>query len=133
MSIYIDANIFIHAVNNAAPEGIRAQQVIFLLAGGRTSAITSFVTIDEVMRALQKINGREAAARAAEAMLHIRGLQLVGLDLAIISEAIHIYKHEGLRPRDAIHLATMREKGITAILSTDADFDKIPSIKRVKL
>ncbi|OQX53472.1 MAG: hypothetical protein B5M48_03285 [Candidatus Omnitrophica bacterium 4484_213] len=41
------------------------------------------------------------------------------------------YIKAGIKPRDAIHLATMLEHGIFTIVSNDADFDKVQEIERL--
>jgi predicted nucleic acid-binding protein len=37
----------------------------------------------------------------------------------------------GLKPSDAIHLATMEKAGISNIVSEDREFDKVRGIKRI--
>ena len=39
----------------------------------------------------------------------------------------------GLKPSDALHIASMNKVGIKHIVSEDEEFDKIPSIKRIWL
>mgnify|MGYP000052911317 CR=1 FL=1 len=39
----------------------------------------------------------------------------------------------GLKPSDALHIASMNKAGIKHIVSEDEEFDKIPSIKRIWL
>jgi predicted nucleic acid-binding protein len=36
-----------------------------------------------------------------------------------------------LKPRDAIHAATMQNNGITRLISADADFNRLSSVIRV--
>lgn len=42
-----------------------------------------------------------------------------------------LHDHPGLSARDAIHVATMEERGINAILSADGDFDAVPTVERI--
>jgi predicted nucleic acid-binding protein len=37
----------------------------------------------------------------------------------------------GLKPSDAIHLATMEKAGISNIVSEDREFDRVKGIKRI--
>src|SRR3989338_1620992 len=131
--IYIDSNVFVHASLSQTKEGEHARDILDALARGGLSGATSVATVDEVIWAVQKVRGKEASAQIAEAMFQLRGLEFVSLDLAVMALAVEIYRHEGLKPRDAMHLATLRLKKIGSILSTDSDFDKIKGIKRIDL
>ncbi len=39
------------------------------------------------------------------------------------------YAH--LSPRDALHVATMEDRGLHRILSTDSDFDNVKEVQRI--
>jgi len=41
------------------------------------------------------------------------------------------YRDVGLKPRDAIHAATMQNNGLTRLISTDKDFDHLNFITRI--
>jgi len=41
------------------------------------------------------------------------------------------YKHNGVKPRDAIHAATLKNNGITELLSADKDFDNFDFLMRI--
>jgi len=43
---------------------------------------------------------------------------------------VRIYRF-GLKPSDAIHVATMKKAGTAEIVSEDRDFDKIDWVKRI--
>jgi predicted nucleic acid-binding protein len=51
-------------------------------------------------------------------------------DLDVMDEAMRQYQ---LRPRDALHLAAIRECGCRALLSDDPDFDRVSEIRRYTL
>ena len=44
---------------------------------------------------------------------------------------IDIFEKTILDPRDAVHIASMKELGLSLIVSEDADFDKVKGIERV--
>lgn len=54
-------------------------------------------------------------------------LDLPASDIAAMNDGMVRYR---LRPRDALHLATMQRAGCTAIASSDPHFDRIPHILR---
>ncbi|MBI2668331.1 type II toxin-antitoxin system VapC family toxin [Candidatus Woesearchaeota archaeon] len=100
---------------------------------GEQTAITSALTYDEIVWAVRKILGKEAAARAAELFLFLPHLGIREVRRETIIEAHDLMKHFNLKPRDAIHLATMRLENETEIISEDPDFDIVPEIKRIML
>ncbi|MYH21332.1 MAG: type II toxin-antitoxin system VapC family toxin [Acidobacteria bacterium] len=42
-----------------------------------------------------------------------------------------LLEHQHLPARDAIHVATMEDRGIRTILSADQDFDPVPGVDRI--
>lgn len=57
-------------------------------------------------------------------------LEVTVADLAQMSENISAYH---LLPRDALHLAAMQKCGCFDLVSHDADFDSVPSVRRYTL
>ena len=51
-------------------------------------------------------------------------------DLDVMDEGMRRYH---LRPRDSLHLAAMRKCGCSHLVSNDADFDRVPDIRRYTL
>jgi predicted nucleic acid-binding protein len=41
------------------------------------------------------------------------------------------YQQVGLKPRDAVHAATMRNNGISRLISADAHFDRLTFVTRI--
>ncbi|MBI4016852.1 MAG: type II toxin-antitoxin system VapC family toxin [Candidatus Aenigmarchaeota archaeon] len=128
--LYIDANVFIIA---ATEESGNAFELLTKIRNGEIMAMTSVLTIDEVLWVLKKVAGKEIAAQIAKAMFIFPNLTLVDATKEIISDALQIFVQKDLRPRDSIHLATMYVKNISTIASNDADFDKIKGIKRLSV
>ena len=42
-----------------------------------------------------------------------------------------LLEHQRLSARDAVHIATMEDRGIRTILSADQDFDAVPGVDRM--
>ena len=129
--IYIDSNTFIYAAIDNEEIGRKAKTIITDIKNGKYKAYTSTLTIDEFLWRVQKEVGRELASESVTIFSTLANLELINVDIKIITKAIEIYKTEKLDPRDSIHLAAMREKNISHIVSTDPDFDKIKNIKRI--
>jgi len=81
---------------------------------------------------LKKNVGRDNAIKIIKAMLSMP-IKWVEVDKSVIIKMIDIFKKTTLDPRDAIHIASMKELGLSLIVSEDNDFDKVDGIKRVNV
>jgi predicted nucleic acid-binding protein len=59
-----------------------------------------------------------------------RGIQVVPLDLALVSVAAARSQQYGLRTGDALIVAVMEHYRLTELASNDADFDRVPGLTR---
>ncbi|MEM3154315.1 MAG: type II toxin-antitoxin system VapC family toxin [Candidatus Woesearchaeota archaeon] len=128
--IYIDSNVFATAALDQGALGQKARRIIDAIETGKLLACTSALTVGEVMWAVKKIGGKEQAIATARTILALRNLDVCDASHSVISEAVDIFSHSELHPRDAIHYATMRSRGIKTMISNDANFDKIKEITR---
>ncbi|MEK6960910.1 MAG: type II toxin-antitoxin system VapC family toxin [Nanoarchaeota archaeon] len=130
--MYLDANLFVFANMDAGEIGDRARSILKDIKRGKR-AVTSVLTIDEIMWVLIKNNRRSELKSVVEDIYSIPNLDVKPVSSLIPLRAIDFIEQNGLRPRDAIHAAIMEELGIGEIVSDDADFDRIPSIKRIPI
>lgn len=129
---YIDSNIFIFALVNTGREGEAARKFLSRLSAGEQAA-TSYLTVDEVVWKVKKFRGPEAAVEAGRTLLAMPNLFFISVDEEVMGEAMNVMAANKLDPRDAVHLASMKKRGITQIVSTDAHFDVVSGIRRVPL
>lgn len=131
--IYIDANIFIFAFADNSENGEFSRKILEMIETKKIAAATSSLTIDEVLWALRKEIPQNEAIRACKTILKIKGLKILRVDKTTIFESLDIVSSFNLKPRDAIHVATMNLEGIKEIISEDLDFDKLKDIKRFSI
>lgn len=81
---------------------------------------------------LKKNVGRDNAIKIIKAMLSMP-IKWVEVDKSVIIKMIDIFEKTILDPRDTIHIASMKELGLSFIVSEDNDFDKVDGIKRVNV
>src|SRR3989338_3824099 len=129
---YIDANIFVYSVF-LNDKGEKARQALQLVQDSKIHAITSVLTFDEVVWSLRKHINEETAIAATKSFFLLPELAICDVTHKIFLDSLDIMQHEKMKPRDAIHVATMRENKILKIISEDSDFDKIKNIKRISL
>ncbi|MEK6950442.1 MAG: type II toxin-antitoxin system VapC family toxin [Nanoarchaeota archaeon] len=130
---YLDANVFIFAACDQSPLGEAARQIIRQVQSGKCRASTSVLSYDEVVWGTRKKLNKEAGFLAGEFLLSLPHLAMKDVKRETITEAHHLIKHFNVKPRDAIHAATMRLENEQVLVSEDPDFDIISGIKRLSL
>lgn len=127
---YLDANVFISAELDKGILGNFANEVLIGLGEDKFSALTSVLTVDEVVHAIRKeTRNIKIAVGVGKKMFELPNLAVEDATSDIVLKGLEIVEKYGLRPRDAIHVATMIEKNIKEIVTEDPDFKKINEIK----
>ena len=65
-------------------------------------------------------------------IIDIEDIKWIEIDKSVIIKMVDIFEKTRLDPRDAIHIASMKELGLSVIVSEDEDFDKVEGIERLK-
>lgn len=130
--MYIDTNIFAFAHNDPGVKGDRARALLKKIAKGE-QAMTSVLVVDEMMWVLRKNRVAERTRRIVEMMYATRNLEIVEVPATTPLRALDFIERHNLKPRDAMHLAVMEHFREREIASDDADFDRIPNVKRIRL
>ena len=152
-TVYLDTMVLYVFLRGSDP----AVRVLFeRIASGALQAYTSVLTFDELIykmllaligdayagSPLEHLRDREAQlitefyprlSPLVTGLWMFPNLTLVDVtpaDLAVVDEAMHLYH---IRPRDALHLAAMQKCGCFDLVSHDADFDRVPSVRRYTL
>ena len=93
----------------------------------------NMIVVDEVLWILTK-KYKVPLSEALELMDRLMPLiEVIPLDYMDYDDMRRIMMNYGLKPSDALHVASMRKAGIKHIVSEDKEFDKIPWIKRTWL
>jgi predicted nucleic acid-binding protein len=128
--LYLDANVFVHAVLDSGPKGARAADLLRTVAAGEAVAFTSTLTWDEVVWTMMGEVDRTVALEQGNRLLSLPNLRILGVGREEILLASRLMEdHRALDPRDAIHAATAIRAGATALVTDD---DKLPALKEIK-
>ena len=133
MKIFIGANFFVYL--NANVEGELAEELDHFYAElvRDNEPYTNVLVLDELIHVSKrkyKVGYSETISFIEDVILPaLRVLPITFEDYLTAKEIILKYH---LRPSDALHVATIQNKGLQAIVSEDEDFDKLP-IKRLWL
>ena len=133
---YIDSNVFILPIvydTKVENKAESAKNILIKIADGDLNAATSFLTWDEIVWTVRKLMNPKIAAKEGEKFLQFPNLELLEVKKNVIDKAQGIVNKYGIKPRDAIHVASAIENGIKEIISDDSDMGKIKEITRVSL
>jgi len=151
--LYLDTMAFYVFLRSAEPA---AKQLFTRIETGNIHAYTSVLTFDELTyklllalirdqypgSPLEYLRDREEAmiaefypclAPLLEQLLAYQHLTLVDVTAADVIRMGENISHYHLRPRDALHLAAMQVCDCFDLLSHDADFDRVPDVRRYTL
>jgi predicted nucleic acid-binding protein len=96
--------------------------------GGRLAAVTSALTLLEVL-VVPLRTANTALARRYEALLgHSRGLELVEVSRAVLRDAAALRAAIGMRMPDAIQIATALQRGCTSFVTNDRALPALPGL-----
>lgn len=129
----LDTNILLRYFTKDDPEKAQAALALLIrVERGEERVETSPLVMFEAVFTLQHRYrlSREEIRDALSDLLSLRGLRLSGKPLFV--EALNLYAASGLPFTDAYNAVYMRRRRLTEIYSWDADFDRIPGIRRVE-
>jgi len=130
--LYLDANFFIFALLDNTERGIAARRIQKTIVEGKERAITSSLALDEIMWVLLRNKKQNLLRVAVEGIYLMPNLDIVSVSSTAPLMALDFLEKYDLKPRDALHIAVMRENKVEKIVSDDKDFDRIEWIKRIE-
>src|SRR4051812_46379606 len=123
-TVYLDANIFIYAVEGYAPEEAFLRELLAALEDGRFPAVTSELSLAEVLVKPLKLGREDVAAAYGELLTASDRLAVLPVDRAILVEVAR--QRAALGMPDAIHVATALAAGCDLFLTNNGRL-KLPA------
>jgi predicted nucleic acid-binding protein len=130
--IYLDANFFIFANFDQTTRGENARRLQEKIVSGM-KATTSALALDEVMWVLLRNGRKDVLREVIEDIYAMPNFSILDVSSSVPLDALSITEKFDLRPRDAFHVAVMRSREITQIVSDDSDYDRVKGITRIGL
>ena len=115
--------MFIHASLNPEEPGQTARRLLIRIENEELEASTSALTVEEVIRVVKRMRGVDQALEAGDALLNMRGLELIPVDENVLRDSLGLMRLHGFDPRDAIHATSALRRGADNIVSSDSHFD----------
>ena len=129
--IFIDVNVFIYAAG--APHPYKAP-CVKILSDIEIGALTGAINTEILQELLYRYTHIKLADKGIQLCRYILKypltiLPVVENDIRLAIDLFQAHHTTSIKPRDAIHAATMRNNGITRLISADADFDRLSVIR----
>jgi predicted nucleic acid-binding protein len=125
--VYIDTNCFIYLLEDHPVFGDKSQRLFAALEGGVFRAVTSVLTLTEIMTGPFKLGENELAAEYARLLETFPGLQLQNIDRSIARQAA-MFRSTGIRAPDALHLATAVQRGASVFVTSDKRLIRVQGV-----
>lgn len=122
-----------YAGGRTHPYRAACRWVLTEVTEGRMDVATDTEVIQEILYrfgALRRFETGIAMARALFDLVPVL-LPVTAADASLAVDLFARYARQGVRARDVLHAAVMRNNGITEIISTDRHFDRIDGISRL--
>jgi predicted nucleic acid-binding protein len=150
--VYVDSNIFIYDATNHPKYAASCSIFLDRIESGEISGVTSILSINETVHKLSIIelstklkkkpaliialvkkdpsllDNLVAPFLAAENIMNMN-LEIVNLLVPMFVVVLESMKRYRLMSNDAIHVATMKKRGITDIATNDPDFERVNWLK----
>ncbi len=132
--IYLDASVLVALLVEYHPLHTRATH-IFDKIRNRPKTI-SYLVLDEVIYALTKYKYEKSeVSQKLETLILFGDFSFIGLENenASIKNYLKLWSNHSLHPRDAMHVAIMKENRIKTIATIDTDFIKHKESLSIKI
>jgi predicted nucleic acid-binding protein len=115
--IALDANVLIELLDGDGARAEAAAAIVDAVAGGEVEAVISSLALSETLVGPARA-GDGARFELAAATIRDLGIGVVGLDAGIAEDAAWIRGTSTMGLADAVHVATARAAGATALITS---------------
>lgn len=131
--VFLDVNVPMYAAGK--PHAFKEACVWLLtqIAEGELLAAVDTEIIQEILYRYGALQEWQMATTMATNLLELVSVvyPVTSADIKLTVALFTQYASKGVRARDLIHVAVMRNNGLTEIVSTDVHFDQIGGVKRL--
>jgi predicted nucleic acid-binding protein len=129
--ILVDSNIPMYLVGAEHPNKERAVAALQHAIADGEPLVTDAEVLQEILHRYVAINRRDAIGPATDALLAVVD-EVYPIEREDVDRARRIVGTTRLSARDAVHVAVMRRRGLTRIMSFDRGFDAVDGIERIE-
>ncbi len=131
--LFLDANIFMYA---AGKSHSYKNPCLHILKDVETRALAAAVDTEILQELLYRYTHIGLADKGIQLCNDIlryplKILPVMEADMRLAIDLFDQHRNKGVKPRDSIHVAIMKNNGITKIISADKDFDNFGFLTRI--
>ncbi len=123
--VYLDANIFIYAIEAIEPWAKELNDVFVGLKSSEFSAVTSNLSLAECLVMPFKNNRHDLVQVYRQTFLPRPNLEIAPIDIDVLIFSANVRAQLSLKFPDAIHAATAFTGKCTVLLTNDAGFSRV--------
>ena len=127
--IFLDSNIPMYLVGADHPLKRTSRALLERAIADGEVLVTDAEVLQEILHRYVAIDRRDAIGPATDAILGVVD-EVYPVEREDVERARRLVQTTRLSARDAVHVAIMRRRGITRILSFDRGFDEVQGIAR---
>jgi predicted nucleic acid-binding protein len=129
--IFVDSNIPMSLVGAPHPNKEAARRALELIITRGERMVTSAEVLQEILHRYHALRRTDAIQPALDALLGVVD-EVFAVELEDVQRAKDVMMGMAkLSARDALHVAVMKRRGITRVLSFDVGFDAVGWLERV--
>jgi uncharacterized protein len=130
--IFVDSNVPMYLVGAAHPHKEHSRILLSQAVADGELLVTDAEVLQEILHRYVAIQRREAIGDAIAAILGVVD-DVYPIERPDVLRARTVLDETSLSARDAIHVAVMRRRGVSRILTFDAGFDAVSDLVRVSV
>ncbi len=127
--VALDSSIFIYFIEEHRRYLPVVKPVFSSVAAHDVAAVTSSITLLEVLVRPLRANQPALAAEYEQILTRSSGITLVALDLPLLRLASHLRANWGLKTPDALQLAAALQSSCTVFLTNDERIPQLPGLR----
>jgi uncharacterized protein len=127
--IFVDSNIPMYLVGADHPHKGQSRSLLERAIADGEVLVTDAEVLQEILHRYVAIDRRDAIGPATDAILGVVD-EVYPVEREDVERARRLVQTTRLSARDAVHVAIMRRRGISRILSFDRGFDEFEELTR---
>jgi predicted nucleic acid-binding protein len=131
--VALDANALVYLLEAPDPLGRVTAAILDAAESGRLTVVLATLALAEIAVGPVRAGDETIVERYADEIRDLRGVQIVPLTADIALDVGVIRGRHRIRLADAIHLATARRAGASAIVTNDRQMPDIPQVAVIQL
>ncbi len=131
-TVFLDTNIFMYAAGAPHPYKEACLRILADMEAGILSAAINTEVLQELLYRYSHIRLAAKGIQLCREILNypLTVLPVTKADIHLAIALFEAHHTQGLKPRDAIHAATMQNNNLSLLMSADRDFEVLDFIIR---